>query len=221
VRIYPKIDTLFVRDAAFKLTDQLRHPVLGDIKKWIVTEKVDGTNIRVSYRREDGPAVEFNGRSDNAQIPGDLIRHIVTTFTAEKMAGLFLAESAPGTRITLFGEGYGGSIQKGTERYGAEKKFILFDVLIEVPITEGTYQSFWQSDEKVTNIADMLGINRVPILGEWDLSEITDRVGLGVHSRIAVNPGTMAEGIVARTREPLFDARGNRLILKLKTSDFK
>ena len=219
MRIYPKIDTLFVRDAAFKLTDELRHPVLGDIKKWIVTEKVDGTNIRIS-KRNDEDLVEFNGRSDNAHMPGDLAKLIIETFTPSKMAGLFVAEAMPGTRFTLFGEGYGGSIQKGS-RLSLTKKFILFDVLIEVPVTEGVYQGFWQSDNRVTAIADFLGIRRVPIIGEWDLSQIVDHVSLGIPSRVAETPGTMAEGIVARTREPLFDARGNRLILKLKTSDFK
>lgn len=222
MKIYPKIDTLFVRDKEFKLTKELRHPVLGDIKKWIVTEKVDGMNIRVKAAHGFS-GVMFAGRGDNAQIPGDLVNSLTAIFTPEKMAGLFLAESAPGTRITLFGEGYGGSIQKGAGKYGyaMEKKFILFDVLIEVPNEPGEMLSFWQSDDRITDIADFLGIDRVPILGEWDLSEIVERVGLGIPSRVAVTPGMMSEGIVARTREPLFDARGNRLILKLKTSDFK
>jgi RNA ligase-like protein len=218
VKIYPKIDTLFVRDAAFKLTEQLRRPVLGDIQKWIVTEKVDGTNIRVS-KTLGTPGVEFNGRSDNAQIPGDLVQYIIETFTEAKMDGLFLLDSMPGTRITLFGEGYGGSIQKGAGKYGypMEKQVILFDALIEMP--EG--DCYWQSDDVVTRFADLLGVQRVPVLGEFDLNEIVTLVRVGVPSRISLTEGAISEGIVARTREPLFDARGNRLILKLKTSDFK
>ena len=70
-------------------------------------------------------------------------------------------------------------------------------------------------------ITDQLRNPVIGDIGEWDLSAIVDQVSVGIVSRVAETPGTMAEGIVARTRAPLFDARGNRLILKLKTCDFK
>ena len=47
---YPKIETLFDRDSQFKLnTDAIRKPELDLIKKWEVTEKIDGTNIRIFW----------------------------------------------------------------------------------------------------------------------------------------------------------------------------
>src|SRR5882672_8831956 len=114
MRTYPKIDTLFERDEDHKLTEKMRHPVIADIGRWIVTEKVDGTNIRVSKRLVLGGCnVEVNGRSDNAQIPGDLIQHLLTIFPPEKMDSLFVEGAQPGTVITLFGEGFGAGIQKG------------------------------------------------------------------------------------------------------------
>jgi hypothetical protein len=210
---YPKIETLFERDESFRVTDVLKRPIFADISRWIVTEKVDGTNIRVSYSRAEG-AVRLGGRSDNAQIHADLVRHLQDTFTPEKMAALFVAESDPATRITLFGEGYGAGIQKGGG-YRQDKAFILFDVLIEPP-----GEVHWQDDAVVTSFAASLGIPRVPILGEWSLDEIVERVQAGVPSVCASTPMT-AEGIVARPREPLFDKRHRRLILKLKSSDFK
>lgn len=218
MKTYPKIDTLFVRDDKFKLTDQLRRPVFADISKWIVTEKVDGTNIRVSMGH-GADSISINGRSDNAQIHADLVKYLYATLPAIKMATLFNEDTVPGTRITLFGEGYGAGIQKGGS-YRSDKAFILFDVLIECENADGSSSGYWQDEGAVTDFAKRLGIDRVPILGEWSLGEIVERVKAGVPSIVAGNEGVFAEGVVGKTREPLFDRRGNRLILKLKTKDF-
>ena len=46
---YHKIDTLFERDKSTFVVDptKLKSSVLGTIRDWDVTEKIDGTNIRV------------------------------------------------------------------------------------------------------------------------------------------------------------------------------
>lgn len=212
MREYPKIETLFERDELFRVTEVLKRPVFADIAKWIVTEKIDGTNIRVSMAHGES-AIKIGGRSDNAQIPADLVAYLYATFTPDKMAGLFQPETIPGTSITLFGEGFGAGIQKGGA-YRPDKAFILFDVLIE----QGD-DAWWQDDATVTDFAERLGIQRAPILGEWGLGEIIERVKAGIPSATAQSP-LQSEGVVARPREPLFDRRGKRLILKLKTKDF-
>ena len=208
MRTYGKIDTLFERDESFRvMPDRLRRPVLATINKWVVTEKIDGTNIRVDIRPHDGiDKVTFGGRSDNAQISADLIQHLTETFTVDKMAGL---RKEPNVPITLFGEGYGAGIQKGGA-YRPDKSFILFDVLIA--------DEYWMPDDVVTEFAGRLGIERVPILGEMPLDEIIPLVRGGIKSHFGT---AMAEGIVARPLEPLFDRRHERLILKLKTKDFR
>lgn len=213
MRQYPKIDTLFERDEQFRVTDTLKRPVFADISKWIVTEKVDGTNIRVSMTFGE-PSVQIGGRSDNAQLHSELVAYLAKTFTPETFGKLFLTDTQPGTSITLFGEGYGAGIQKGAA-YSATKSFILFDALI----LHGDVAA-WQDDARVSIFADTLGIKRVPILGEWPLNEIVGRVREGLPSLVAMGHCEM-EGVVARTREPLFDARGHRLILKLKTCDYR
>jgi hypothetical protein len=59
----------------------------------------------------------------------------------------------------------------------------------------------------------------VPYLGEMTLEEATEKVLAGFQSLL--NGGKMkAEGMVGRTAEPLFDKKGARLIVKLKTKDF-
>jgi hypothetical protein len=63
---YHKIETLFERDAAtFHVNPlALKAPVLGTISEWDVSEKIDGTNIRVALGL-DGE-VTFGGRSNAA-----------------------------------------------------------------------------------------------------------------------------------------------------------
>ena len=60
-------------------------------------------------------------------------------------------------------------------------------------------------------------------LGEYSLDKIVEYVKEGFDSVVAEEEGTprKAEGLVGRTIEPLFDKRGRRLIIKLKTKDFE
>ncbi len=80
---YHKIETLFDRDGKFVVT-RLRNPVYGQFKKWHVTEKIDGTNIRVTLT-EEGKVV-LGGRTDAAQIPADLIQYLYETFPCRQDA---------------------------------------------------------------------------------------------------------------------------------------
>ena len=210
---YAKIETMFERDEQFSVTEVLKRPILSHINQWVVTEKIDGTNVRVDLRREtpDAPdVVTFGGRSAAAQMPADLVAKLFMTFPVEKMAAL--RKDVEPVSITLFGEGYGPGIQKGGGDYRSDKGFILFDVLIA--------DKWWLADEAVSEISSKLEIPRAPYLGLMTLAEIVSLVKGGFDSECATRP-RKAEGIVARTVEPLFDARGKRLIIKLKTNDWK
>lgn len=216
MKSYPKIETLFERDERTHkvIPERLRNPVVADISKWIVTEKIDGTNIRVSFTKGE-TAIRLAGRTDAAQIHADLVRYVYATFTLDKFASVFKEDTKDGTGLALYGEGYGAGIQKGGF-YRPDKAVILFDAAFFTgPPEEGFW---WQPDNIVTEIADKFGIPRVPILGEFSLVEIVEMVRDGRAS--AISKDARAEGIVARTRSPLFDARGQRLIIKLKTADF-
>src|SRR3990167_7725174 len=112
---YPKIDTLFDRDpVTHKVKEtRIRRPEFEIPFTWTVTEKVDGTNVRVSLEREcsvcsgpdpvsgdffscdtaDAPhtgwRVVFYGRTAAAQMPTFLLEYLQRTFTLEKMTGLW------------------------------------------------------------------------------------------------------------------------------------
>lgn len=118
---YPKIETLYDRDEKFKvIPGVLRRPEFALPRRWVVTEKIDGTNIRVGMTA-DG-AVSFAGRTDKAQIPVHLLAYLVATFTRDRMAAAF----TPETEVVLFGESYGAKIQNGGD-YRPDVGFALFD----------------------------------------------------------------------------------------------
>ena len=204
---YPKIETLFVRNEDFTVTDRLKHPVIATISKWAVTEKIDGTNIRVHL--DEANDLSFGGRTANAQINGDLVSYLYKTFTVEKMAAL--RKDADPVSITLYGEGYGAGIQKGGG-YSLTKSFVLFDVLIG--------SRWWLKDDDVSEIAGKLGIARAPVIGRLNMAQIVSLVREGFTSLLD-GATCQAEGIVARPIEPLFDNQHRRIMLKLKTGDYQ
>lgn len=211
---YHKIETLYVRDEkTHRLVEPLilKNPVYGLLKTWQFTEKIDGTNIRVIWSPAfdseivgKPESLRFGGKTDNAQLPSDLVNTLRESVTAESLRAVFPAADA-----VLYGEGYGAGIQKGGD-LSPTKKFVLFDVLID--------GKWWLSDANVRDVGSRLKLDVVPFIGEWTLEDATSFVRNGFQSALGKNP--KAEGLVGRPMEALFDKKGARLIVKLKTEDF-
>ena len=202
---YHKIETLYERDEkTYRLKPELilKNRVYGIIKTWDWTEKIDGTNIRCIW--QDGK-LTFGGKTDNAQIHADLITYLYDTVKPERLAEIF-----PNTNAVVYGEGYGAGIQKGGG-YSPEKRFAVFDVLVD--------GKWWLSWENVCDVAGKLGLPTVPYIGEMSLEEATQMVRDGFSS-VFGGRQRQAEGLVGRPMEALFDKKGHRLIVKLKTEDF-
>lgn len=219
---YHKIETLYERDEkTFKLKPELilKNPVYGTIKTWHWTEKIDGTNIRAIWRpafdaiNEPAKALTFGGKTDNAQIHADLVAWLYANIRIETFRAVF-----PDSSVVLYGEGYGAGIQKGGGLLSPTKKFILFDVFVVDPVNS-KLGGWWLSDANVRDVARKLGLEAVPYLGEMSLEQATEKVRVGFKS--ALNGGLAdSEGMVGRPLESLFDKKGSRLIVKLKTKDF-
>lgn len=206
---YIKIQTVFFRDPSnnYKtlLEGQYAKPEFEWLatNRWLCTEKIDGTNIRVMF---DGEKVWCNGKTDNAQTPGDLLKHLYETFTVDKMRDQFGEQP---TEVCLYGEGHGAGIQSGGY-YRPDKAFILFDVKIG---------SVWLERSDVADVADGLNCPLVPTLWTGTLPEAVQFVKTGFNSQITNTPH-LAEGLVMRPETELFNRRGERVITKLKYSDF-
>lgn len=209
---YPKIETLYDRDPANMkrvVPGLLRRAEFGLIDRWLVTEKIDGTNVRIQL--QDGQ-VRFGGRTGNAQMPVFLLDHLTETFSAAKVAGAF----DQGTSAVLFGEGYGARIQKGGGLYRSGVSFRLFDVAV---LTERW--TWWLAWDDVRDVASKLGIATVPVLAEGVTTEEAIAM-VKLPSETAIGDGgegTIHEGIVARSEPLLLTRDGKRLLWKLKGRD--
>lgn len=246
---YQKINTIFKRDAKNVIMpyEPFVKPEFEYLRglKWRAEEKVDGTNIRIEVTKEqviagiNAPAgqgntgVKFNvriaGKTDNAQIPKNLLKHMQEKYPDEKvLAALGLEEFIPIDEweehkwnsyddipniYTIYGEGYGEGIQSGGWYIKGGNEFIVFDVKVN--------DLYLKTDAR-DEIATKLGAPIVPLKGYFTIDEAIDYVRKGFRSEVAENPEVkMAEGLVLRTDLGLKDRMGERLIVKIKYEDFQ
>jgi hypothetical protein len=206
---------------------------LVDPHAWFFTEKIDGTNVRLIMREEIAGAgdelrhyVELRGRTDRANMPGDLKVEV----SSEQIARLFGAfEMPPFSIITLYGEAYGAGIQKGGG-YSPTKRTRFFDMVTQSrQYTEEhddlglSLPSFrtWAHLNRATSI---LGLDTVPIIHFGNIPWAVDAVAAGIPSIVAEQDGGSGvemEGLVGRTEPYLYDFRGHRVFFKIKTKDLR
>ncbi len=233
---YSKIDTLFDRDKdTFTVIDGAwRRPEFEMIRKWRVTEKVDGTNIRLIFNRhvnddEVWVTSESRGKTDKAQMPGPLgqVLEGIRARIADDV--LNVMDEHDIQTMTFYGEGYGPGIQSGGY-YRDDPSFILFDIKTSGRgVTPGP--EFWLDEETVTDTAEKLQLDRVPQLTNpyagdtdpslWLTSDIIEYVRSGDCRTTFAKEEREAEGVIAKAPVPLFNNRGQRVMFKLKGSDFR
>ena len=208
MKTYHKIQTVYKRDPENKFKTLLEGEYsLPEFEylannKWAFTEKVDGTNIRIMF---DGEEIAFGGKTDRAQIPAPLVNRLNERFLP-KVGFLheFFREG-----ICLYGEGYGAKIQKGGGNYRKDQDFILFDVKIG---------DWWLQRKDIEDIAQRLGLDTVPIIGNGTLGDMVEMAAVGFNSMWG---DFQAEGIVARPEVELKARNGQRIITKIKCKDFE
>lgn len=235
---YPKTENLLARDPdTHKLRlDEYRDPNFAQIKHWHVTEKIDGTNMRLVYMPRNkgvGQAVEVRGRSDRANVHPDLRAAMIDMFPVDDLSRVFdefIGEQRimEGAAVTIFGEGYGAGIQKGGGLLSPTKTFRMFDVMYHWPLTEygtseqGTpYKHSWCQPSTVEFLAGELGVPMVPIIiQQAETQDVIDIVLGGFVSHVAPL-AVVPEGVVARTDPYLYNERGSRVMFKLKGADLE
>lgn len=208
---YHKIDTLFKRD-----NDGTKKLIIGEYRSpavewakdclWLFTEKVDGTNVRVHW---NGHRVSFGGRTDAANMPGPLMDELGRIFGGESNAQIF--EQLFGDKeATIYGEGYGGSIQKGSS-YRATQSFIAFDVMV----------GEWFLDrESASEIVKAFGCGIVPLVLSGSIMDGVNYV-LDAPKSIVAEGDRIMEGIIGVPSTRVLDGRGKRMIVKIKGEDFQ
>ena len=210
MKYYHKIENIFNRnmDGSKKLIiGDFRNETVGFLKdaEWICTEKIDGTNIGVVW---DGHKISYIGRTERSDIPKKLIASLDAQFQGNEVETIF--EQLFGEKqAILFGEGFGGRIQKGSH-YSEDEDFILFDVYF--PETD-----VYAKREFVFDVAYALNIKIVPIVFCGDLSGAVNFV---MQKPLSSLSDKVMEGVVARPLVELKDNQGKRIIVKIKVQDY-
>jgi hypothetical protein len=214
---YNKIQSLYKRNL-----DGDRSLIFGDytfeefeaVNRWTVTEKIDGTSIRIiASRQEDGTLkTDIGGRTANSQIPTSLLQHLIYAFRRENLEKVFMDAQ----HIILYGEGYGAKIQGGGY-YRKDQAFILFDVKVD---------GYWLDRDNVFAVSQALEIPCVPQFlnrdgnKAWTTQEIVECLELKPASRSAEEVHMM-EGFVARSEPQMYNRHGERIMFKLLCKDFR
>jgi len=206
---YPKIWTPFHRDEKNKKVNIERfteysplYIIYPLINKWDFTEKLDGANISILYSKKE---ITIRGRTEKAEPIKEIIN-----FINDKINLKYLNEEFEDKELIIYGEGFGGKIQRGKSGCLTER-FIGFDVKVN---------GKWLSSKNAFEIIQKAGFETVPFLFTSSLKEAVEFVKKGFFSKASEIP-VQAEGLIGRTSEPLITPNGDRLILKLKTKDFE
>jgi hypothetical protein len=175
--------------------------------KWIWKEKLDGTNIRLYLKKLEEYnniwSIEIKGRTDDAQLPKDLVNWIEDWFLniKDELSNIFNNTN----QVILYGEGVGEKIQGGG-LFG-KQHFKLFDILI------GNY---WLKPIDVYEIGCKLNLD-TPHYWEGTIEEAIDSVKKLPKSSFG---DFIMEGYVGCPSVRLNDASGNRIVTKIKVVDF-
>lgn len=209
---YPKTLNYWKRDSKGKLLSDVAKEEFKQIKTWRITEKIDGTNVRILLI--DGKVIigsrryiELDAKFNMHQ---GLLDKVKSIFTEEAMNKKF-----PNINVVIFGEGFGAKIQSGG-RYRSEQDFILFDVVVYGK------RDYWLNRNNQEDIATHFGVEIVP---EWNeqctIEEIIDLVKNKVYSTVSDDPKLIIEGVIARTDPLMFFQDGTPIKFKMKVKDLE
>lgn len=220
---YPKIQTIFKRDDSGNIIpEQITKREFEVIKDWTITEKIDGMNIHIDFERATseyqvptmGWVVSFHGKTDNAQIPTQLMKHLRDNFEDLgkmcKIVSYFMEHDDSVKKVIIWGEGYGAGIQKGHE-YSPTQKFMAYDMWID---------GWWLEPLHAKKICDELGIPFVPVLAFHDTG--TAMAAVQIENAITYLGGNHPlEGVVATSNPLMLFRDGTPIKWKLKSRDYK
>jgi len=217
---YPSIETVFTRSKETNRLNfgELRNQANSVIKKWTISEKIDGTNIRVIFTLS---GFEVRGRSDNAQIHPHLVDAVKNLFDHDKVVSYFRAyrgqDLPENWSVTFYGEGYGAGVQKGA-MYSASKRFRCFDLMLG--------EDWWVDDDEMRRVCSDIDIPTAPHLGYFDsipvtLADLKQLIPFSLVAQCEAGHEVMAEGVVAKPTVVLLDRHGDRIVWKLTFREFK
>ena len=212
--------------------------------------KIDGTNSKIVYFPSTGECF-CGGKTDTADIVGTgqkpfldaIIERIKPTLAelfppeSAKFAPVMNDKNQPVYRdlngevvtpdrawaytveleevpVYIYGEFFGKKVQKGGNYDKDNNRFSIFDICM---------QGWYVPIDMLNDYAQKLGLDVAPYIGQMTISEAESMVAKGFKTLVpnVSNPDYFEEGIVARPIVPIKDPRGKRIIVKIKTCDYK
>ena len=181
-------------------------------KECYALEKIEGTSAHLHFKSKD----TFPNDYDVTIFPGGAsIDRFSKLFDIENIKSILLSLGIPSEHdVTIFGEAYGGSIQKMSKTYGLDLKFVVFDIKVG---------ENWLSVTQASDIANKLGLDFVPYerisTQMEDLNKERDRPS--VQAERNGFKDKKREGVIVR---PVIEVKlnnGKRVISKHKGSDHR
>jgi|GEM_PF-1358725 len=178
---------------------------IDQFKDLYALEKVHGTSAHIRF--DSTGAVYFYSGGANPEAFRAL-------FDAEALEATYREVFGTGATVTLFGEAYGGKLQRMSHTYGPDLRFIVFDVQVD---------KVWLGVPDADSVTLRFGLEFVPyrlipgtqeaVDAERDRpSEVAIRRGLGCDRP--------REGVVLRPPSEYLRASGTRVIAKHKGEKF-
>ena len=176
-------------------------------------EKIHGTSAHIKWHPISDSITFYSG--------GASYDTFVSLFDANALKDKF-KEIFPERSVTVFGEAYGGKMQKMSDTYGKELKFVAFDVYVGNGKGEDE-ESRWVSVPQAEEICNNIGIEFVDYeLIPTDMEYINaERDKPSVQAiRNGCGNDKIREGVVLRPPFELTLNNGKRLIAKHKHDKF-
>lgn len=175
-------------------------------KECYALEKIHGTSAHIRWNAKEQKVGFFSG--------GEKHERFLKLFDAEFLEKKF-AETFATSNVIIFGEAYGGKMQGMKETYGAELKFIGFDVKVE---------DLWLSVPNAEEICKNLNIEFVDYVKvSTDLDSLNAERDKDSTQAIrnGCGEGKIREGVVLKPLIELTKNNGERIIVKHKRDEFK
>lgn len=177
-------------------------------KQCIALEKIHGTSVHVKYSVAQDRLIFFSGGSNHEQF--------VALFNKDKLLEAFRENAVNHPEdITIYGEAYGGKLQRMADTYGKELKFVAFEVKIK---------DKWLGVFEAEKLANQFGFEFVhyKVINATEEEINAEMMADSVQAvRNGMGTGHMREGVILRPLvEFLFPDGVGRIIVKHKRPEF-
>ena len=211
---YTKFSSPFKKDDKYYNTKELNQQLPKG--EWVITEKIDGTNIRIILTKPDEEGhrkVEVGSRKLILNREDKGSKQFFDCLEEVNLHKLVEYFKDVNSTVIIYGEGYGAGVQTGGI-YSPNKNFRVFDIRIGE-----AYQDF----EYVIKVCMDCQLNLVPIYGGVkDITYTSCKSDLSNFQRTLIKEGTggKPEGLVYKFEPVLLNKYKERLIFKVKFKDF-